>query len=130
MCLIFIVLKPLRRRDFAAYDENWKKVHQHQELLCTPGSISAIKNRHKTSTIDRHWVTPEKIHTPPRTPEKIHTPPPPPRRKFLPSRRVGENKLFLIIVSVLGDPKGVGGLTSNFLHRGGMDFCAMTHSTF
>jgi hypothetical protein len=29
--------------------------------------------------------------------------------------------LFLIIVNVLGHPKGVGGLTSNFLGGGGMD---------
>jgi hypothetical protein len=33
----------------------------------------------------------------------------------------GETKLFLIIVNVLGHPKGVGGLTSNFLRGGGMD---------
>ena len=32
-----------------------------------------------------------------------------------------ETKLFLIIVNVLGHPKGVGGLTSNFLRGGGMD---------
>jgi hypothetical protein len=44
-----------------------------------------------------------------------------PRRKFLPSRGGGEKKLFLIIVNVLGHPKGVGGLTSNFLRGGGMD---------
>jgi hypothetical protein len=35
--------------------------------------------------------------------------------------RPEEKKLFLIIVSVLGHPKGVGGLTSNFLGGGGMD---------
>ena len=29
--------------------------------------------------------------------------------------------MFLIIVNVLGHLKGVGGLTSNFLHGGGMD---------
>jgi hypothetical protein len=29
--------------------------------------------------------------------------------------------LFLIIVNVLGHPKGVGGLTSYFLRGGGMD---------
>jgi hypothetical protein len=29
--------------------------------------------------------------------------------------------MFLIIVSVLGHPKGVGRLTSNFLRGGGMD---------
>jgi hypothetical protein len=29
--------------------------------------------------------------------------------------------MFLIIVSVLGHPKGVRGLTSNFLRGGGMD---------
>ena len=45
----------------------------------------------------------------------------PPLRKFLPSRGGGEKKLFLIIVNVLGHPKGVGGLTSNFLCGGGMD---------
>jgi carbon monoxide dehydrogenase subunit G len=45
----------------------------------------------------------------------------PPRRKFLPSGGGGEKKLFLIIVNVLGHPKGVGGLTSYFLHGGGMD---------
>jgi hypothetical protein len=45
----------------------------------------------------------------------------PPQRKFLLSRGGGEEKLFLIIVSVLGHPKGVGGLTSNFLCGGGMD---------
>jgi hypothetical protein len=33
----------------------------------------------------------------------------------------GETKLFLIIVNVLGHPKWVGGLTSNFLRGGGMD---------
>jgi hypothetical protein len=36
-------------------------------------------------------------------------------------RLEGETKLFLIIVNVLGHPKGVGGLTSNFLCGGGMD---------
>ena len=55
-----------------------------------------------------NWVIPEKIHTPP-------------RRKFLPSGGEGEKKLFLIIVNVLGHPKGVGGLTSYFLRGGGMD---------
>ena len=45
----------------------------------------------------------------------------PPQRKFLPSGGGGEKKLFLIIVNVLGHPKGVGGLTSNFLCGGGMD---------
>ena len=33
----------------------------------------------------------------------------------------GEKKLLLIIVNVLGHPKGVGGLTSYFLRGGGMD---------
>jgi hypothetical protein len=37
----------------------------------------------------------------------------------MPSGGGGEKKLFLIIVSVLGHPKGVGGL--NFLRGGGMD---------
>ena len=45
----------------------------------------------------------------------------PSRRKFLPSGEGGEKKLFLIIVNVLGHPKGVGGLTSYFLRGGGMD---------
>jgi hypothetical protein len=45
----------------------------------------------------------------------------PPRRKFLPSGGGGEKKLFLIIVNVLGHPKGVGGLTSYFLRGGGMN---------
>ena len=45
----------------------------------------------------------------------------PPRRKFLPSGGGGEKKLFVIIVNVLGHPKGVGGFTSNFLRGGGMD---------
>jgi hypothetical protein len=33
----------------------------------------------------------------------------------------GEKNLFLIIVSVVGYLKRVGGLTSNFLHGGGID---------
>jgi hypothetical protein len=45
----------------------------------------------------------------------------PPQRKFLPSGGGVEKKLFLIIVNVLGHPKGVGGLTSYFLRGGGMD---------
>ena len=45
----------------------------------------------------------------------------PPQRKFLPSGGGGEKKLFLIIVNVLGHPKGVGGLISYFLRGGGMD---------
>jgi hypothetical protein len=44
----------------------------------------------------------------------------PPQRKFLPSGGGGDKKLFLIIVNVLGHPKGVGGLTSYFLCGGGM----------
>jgi hypothetical protein len=43
-----------------------------------------------------------------------------PQRKFLQSSVEGEKHLFLIIVSVLGHPIGVGGLTSNFLCGGGM----------
>jgi hypothetical protein len=39
----------------------------------------------------------------------------------VPSGGGGEIKLFLIIVNVLEHPKGVGGLTSNFLRGGGMD---------
>jgi hypothetical protein len=54
------------------------------------------------------WVVPEKIHTPP-------------TEEILPSGGGGETKSFLIIVNVLGHPKGVGGLTSNFLRGGGMD---------
>jgi hypothetical protein len=38
-----------------------------------------------------------------------------PQRKFLPSGGGGEKTLFLIIVNVLGHPRGVGGLTSYFL---------------
>ena len=45
----------------------------------------------------------------------------PPQRKFLPSGGGGEKKLCLIIVSVLGHPKGVRRLTSYFLRGGGMD---------
>ena len=45
----------------------------------------------------------------------------PSQRKFLPSGGGGEKKLFLIIVNVLGHPKGAGGLTSYFLRGGGMD---------
>jgi hypothetical protein len=45
----------------------------------------------------------------------------PTRRKFLPSGEGGETKLFPLIVNVLGHPKGVGGLTSNFFCGGGMD---------
>jgi hypothetical protein len=55
----------------------------------------------------KKWVVPEKIHTPP------------PRGNFC--RPEGEKKLFLIIVNVLGHPKGVGGLISYFLCGGGMD---------
>ena len=54
----------------------------------------------------------------------------PPRRKFLPSGGGGEKKLFLIIVNVLGHPKGVGGLTSYFLHGGDMVFSGMTQLEF
>ncbi len=45
----------------------------------------------------------------------------PPQRKFLPSGGGGKKQLFLIIVNVLGHPKGVGGITSYFLRGGGMD---------
>ena len=45
----------------------------------------------------------------------------PPQRKFLLSGGGGEKKLCLIIVNVLGHPKGVGRLTSYFLRGGGMD---------
>ena len=54
------------------------------------------------------WVVPENIHTPPT--EEISA-----------VRRGRGEKLFLIIVNVLGHPKGVGGLTSYFLRGGGMD---------
>ena len=53
------------------------------------------------------WVVPEKIHTPPT--EEIS------------AVRRGRGDKTMIIVNVLGHPKGVGGLTSNFLHGGGMD---------
>jgi hypothetical protein len=61
------------------------------------------------------WVVPEKIHTPPT--EEIFG-------------GGGEKKLFLIIVNVLGHPKGVGGLTSYFLCGGGMDVFGMTQCAF
>jgi hypothetical protein len=54
------------------------------------------------------WVVPEKTHTPPT--EEISA-----------VQRTRGEKMFLIIVSVLGHPKGEGGLTSNFLRGGGMD---------
>jgi hypothetical protein len=44
----------------------------------------------------------------------------PPWRKSRPA--AGEKKLFLIIVSVLGCPKGVGGLTFNFLWNDPINF--------
>ena len=44
----------------------------------------------------------------------------PTQRKFLPFGGGGGKKLFLIIVNVLGHPKGKEGLTFNFLHGGGM----------
>jgi hypothetical protein len=47
----------------------------------------------------------------------------PPQRKFLPSGGGGEKKWFLRIVNVLGHPKGVGRLTSNFLCGGGIYGC-------
>jgi hypothetical protein len=43
-----------------------------------------------------------------------------PQKKFLLSRG-GEKNLFLIIVTVLGNLKGVGELTSYFLCGGGID---------
>jgi hypothetical protein len=55
-----------------------------------------------------HWVTFQERFTLPL------------QSKFLPLGRGGE-KLFLIIVSVLGIPKRVEGLTCNFFHGGGMD---------
>ena len=42
-------------------------------------------------------------------------------RKFLPYRCVGEKNLFLVIISVLGHPNGVGGTNFNFLGGKGMD---------
>jgi hypothetical protein len=50
--------------------------------------------------------------------KKIHTPP---TEEISAVRRGREKKLILIIVNVLGHAKGVGGLTSYFLHGGGMD---------
>jgi hypothetical protein len=47
----------------------------------------------------------------------------------MPSGGGGEKKLFLIIVNVLGHPKGVGGLTSYFLRGVVWMFSGMTHST-
>jgi hypothetical protein len=41
----------------------------------------------------------------------------------------GEKKLFLIIVNVLGHPKGVEGLTSYFFRGVVWMFSGMTHST-
>jgi hypothetical protein len=57
------------------------------------------------------WVVPEKIHSTLGT-EEIST-----------VQRGRENKWFLIIVSVLGHSnfEGDWGLTSNFLHGGGID---------
>ena len=49
-------------------------------------------------------------------PEKTHTPP----TEEISAVRRGRG-LFLIIGNVLGNPKGVVGLTSNFLCGGGMD---------
>jgi hypothetical protein len=40
---------------------------------------------------------------------------------FCRPERVERNKLFVIIVNVLGHLKGVRGLTSNFLDGSGMD---------
>jgi hypothetical protein len=54
----------------------------------------------------------------------------PPQRKFLPSGGGGEKKLFLIIVNVLGHPKGVGGLTSYFLRGVVWMFSGMTYWMF
>jgi hypothetical protein len=48
-------------------------------------------------------------------PEKIHLVPKEEISAIQRGRGVREKKLFLIIASVLGHPKGEGGLTSNFL---------------
>ena len=56
------------------------------------------------------WVAPQKIHTPSK--EEISA---------VPEGEGLLKNLFLIIASVLGHPKGVEGLTSNFLCEGGMD---------
>ena len=56
----------------------------------------------------------------------------PPQRKFLPSGGGGEKKLFLIIVNVLGHPKGVGGLISSVgvvWMFSGMTQCASVYPT-
>ena len=59
----------------------------------------------------RYWAVPEKIHTPPTV-------------EISAVRRGRGEKMVsdkLIVVNVLGHPKGVGGLTSYFLRGGGMD---------
>jgi hypothetical protein len=60
------------------------------------------------SILFQNWVVPEIIHTPPT--EEIST---------IRRGRGGSQNLFLIIVNVLGRPKWVVGLTSNFLCGGG-----------
>jgi hypothetical protein len=59
------------------------------------------RNTFAEYTIRLNWVVPEKIHTPPT--EEISA-----------IRRGGDIKLFLIIVNVLGHPKGVGGVNFQF----------------
>jgi hypothetical protein len=64
-----------------------------------------------------YWVVPGKIHTPPT--EEI----------FAVRRGRGDKIVSDNIVNVLGHPKGVGGLTSNFLCSVGVVcmFSGMTH---
>ncbi len=62
-----------------------------ERLLKTSNSFTRKK-------VGSYWVIPEK------------NPTLPPQRKFLPSKGVGENNLFLIIVSASGHPKGQQGL--------------------
>jgi hypothetical protein len=100
-----------------------------QKMFCNcPGFLDSIAQGRRFSSCQRTdivaffatapWVVPEKIGSF----QKRSTLPPPPK-KFLPCG--WEKKLFLIIVNVLGHPKGVGDGISNFLRGGGMDdaFC-------
>ena len=65
-----------------------------------------------------HNITLFLINTTLRRSRKIHTPP---TEEISAVRSGGKKKMFLIIVNVLGHPKGVGGLTSNFLRGEGMN---------
>jgi hypothetical protein len=89
------------------------------ELSC-PGQLKQFYRYH--SFYSKYYQKQQCDYTRNRSFQKRSTLPP--RRKFLPSGGGGETKLFLIIVNVSGHPKGVGGLTYNFLCGGGMDvFC-------